>query len=508
MAGSDYTSQSVSTAITSFAGGLNTTTNPLSLQDNEIRDVLNMDYSKFGSLVKRNGYSQLNADPFNSGATWTSLHYFERSDEIDYLMGTCGNMLGKMDALGGSWDDITGALTITAGTNNRFSWITFKDTAYGTNGVDLPIKWTASGNGALWTVVTNLEKAKYVETFENYVFMANVTVNGTDHPTRIYWSCINEPEIWTATDFNEIGYKDGQAITGIKVLGDRLVIFKERSIYFAFFTGSSEIPFAFSKSPSDVGCVSGHSIQRAKNALIFAYNDGIYYFDGNSSDKLSDKINNNIFNYKNSQFPNIISAYQVTKSRYWSAYQTSAASTSDVIVGFDTYNNAFSLYDGFSANAFTVFNYNGEERIYFGDYSGYVYRADTGTNDAPLGVSTAIDAYVRTKWFHFGDLVAKKGVPSIVVYYECSNATLSMSYSYDLTDADDYTQSFSIACGGGAWDSAIWDSGTWGRTGGAQQRRDLTGRGRVVSIKFANSTLSETFQIHGIGGYVHLETNV
>jgi len=508
VAGNRYTSNSQPAGISSFSGGLNTTTNPINLADNEVREIQNMDFSKFGSVFKRNGYTALNTSAFNSGAAWNSLHYLELSTDIDYLIGTCGNKLAKMDALDGTWDDITGALTITAGNNNRMNWITFKDVAYGTNGVDLPIKWTGTGDGAAWTVVSGLTKAKYTAVFENYIFMANTETASDFHTTRIYWSCINEPETWDAADFNEIGYRDGQEITGIKVLGDRLVIFKERSIYVAFFTGSSDIPFTFQKTPSNVGCSSGGSIQEVDNNLIFASSDGIYYFDGNNANRLSDKINSTISAFKNTQFPHIIAAYQNTKNRYWAAYQTSSGANPDRIVSYDSYNNAFSIYKGLAANAFVVFAYNGEERIYFGDFEGYVYRADSGANDNPLNVATAIDAYFRTKWFSYGDLVNKKGIPNIVLYYECSNSTISLSYSYDLTDADDYSQSFTVDCGGGTWDTSVWDTGTWGRTGGAQIRRDLTGRGRVISFKFRNATLSESIQIHGIGSNAHLETYI
>ena len=506
MAGQDFTSNSVSVPITSFSGGLNTTTNPISLQDNEVRDIQNMNFDKFGSVKKRNGYTALNTAEFNSGAVWNSLHYFQLSSVTDYLIGTCGNKLAKQDNLDGTWDDITGALTITAGSTNYMNWITFKDIAFGTNNVDVPIKWTGSGDGATWTTVASLEKARYTESFENYVFLADVTISGTRHATRLYWSCINEPETWNAADFNEIGYKDGADITGIKALGDRLVIFKEDSIWVAFFTGSSEIPFTFQRTPSSVGCISGGSIQGANNAIIFASYDGIYYFDGNNAYKVSDKINSTISGYKATQYTSIVSAYQNTKNLYWAMYQTTPAANPDRVVAYDTFNNAFTVYKNLAANCFAVFNYLGEERIYFGDFSGFVYRADTGTNDSPLNVTTAIDAFVRTKWFHFGDLVTKKGVPCVVIYYECTNATLTMSYSYDLTDADDYTHSLSMACGGGLWDTAIWDTDTWGRSGGAQQRRDLTGRGRLISFRFANSTISQSLQMHGIGAYADLET--
>ena len=39
-------------------------------------------------------------------------------------------------------------------------------------------------------------------------------------------------------------------------------------------------------------------------------------------------------------------------------------------------------------------------------------------------------------------------------------------------------------------------------------RLDLTGRGRTIRLKFANSTLSEEMQIDGFGAHAYLATNV
>lgn len=510
MAGSFFTSRTVPSSVRSFAGGLNSNFNRLSLQDNELTDVQNVDYDVFGTAKKRNGYTALNTSAFNSGASWTSLHYLKTSSGTDFLMGTCGNKLAKMDSLDGTWDDITGSLTITAGDDNRFNWITFKDVAFGTNNVDVPIKWEAAGNGATWTTVTGLTKAKYVESWNNYVFLANVTISGTLHSTRVYWSCINTPETWNAADFNEIGFKDGEDIMGLKALGDRLVIFKESSIYNVFFTGSSDIPFAFHKSFSDVGTISGQSIQRVNNGLVFIATDGVYFYDGNNGIKMSDKITNTLEGFNDAKFLNIVSGYQERHNRYWATFAKSAA-TSDRVLTWDSFNNAFSVYKGIAANAITVFTVDGDEQIYFGDYSGYVYQADDAStaNDDPANVATAIDAFFQTKWYDYGDLVNQKGVAQVVVYYECqSSGTMSLSYNYDLQDGDQFTHTFSMTCGGAAWDSAKWDTDTWARSGGNFSRRDLTGRGRVVAFKFSNSTLGESFQVHGIGTGVWLETPV
>lgn len=507
MAELDFTSRAVTTDLRSFSGGLNSTSNRLQLADNELSDLVNIDFNKFGSAIKRNGYTAVNTSAFNSSATFTSLHWFEKSNGDDFLIGTAGDKIAKMEALDGTWDGITGGLTVTAGDSNRFSWITFKDTAYGTNNVDLPVKYDGTGTAALWTTVTGVTKAKFTETWENYVFLAAPTISGTFHATRLYWSCINKPETWDATDFNEIGFKDGQDITGLKALGDRLVVFKERSIWIVFFTGTTDIPFTFHKTQSDVGCISHFSIQEVNNGLMFASADGIYFFDGNNSIKVSNKINNTINNFKASAFTDIVSGYQQTKNRYWASYRTAGGSTNDRIVTFDTFNNAFSIYDGMNANAIEVLEQNGEEKIVFGDFSGFTYQADTGLDDNPLNVSTAIDAFLHTRWFDFGDLANVKALPNIVVYYECKNATLSFAYTYDLQDGDEHSLSFSTDCGGVAWDSGVWDTATWGREGGSFRRIPLTGRGRVIRFKFNNSTLSETFEIHGIGFSIHLETD-
>ena len=144
-----YTSTAVPIGIVGLSGGLNTNASGLAVQDSESSDCQNVDFDIFGSVVKRNGYTQLNVSAFNSGATWNSLHWLELSSGTDYIMGTCGNKLAKMDNLGGTWTDITGALTITAGNTNFMRWRTFLDTAVGTNNVNVPIKWTGTGNGAV-----------------------------------------------------------------------------------------------------------------------------------------------------------------------------------------------------------------------------------------------------------------------------------------------------------------------------------------------------------------------
>lgn len=502
--GVKYTSRSLPLSNLSNSGGLNSTASPLQLQDNEASDLQNIDFDRFGAFLKRNGYTALNTSAFNSGAVWTSLHFLELSSGTDYLIGTCGNKVAKMDSFDGTWDDITGAVTITAGAANKFKWATFLDTALGVNNVDVPIKWTGSGDAAAMTVPANLDTAKFIKVFNSYTILANVSVSSGRHNSRVYWSALNSISSWDAADFNDVSRNDGQDITGLEVLGDRLVIFKERSIWVALFTGDADIPFSFIKTQSNVGAISGYAISEVDNGLVFLAQDGIYFFDGANSTKISDRISTTLLGFSKSRYADVVATYQQEKNRYLAAFSASGSSTNNRTITWDSYNNAFSYYRGLSMNAVVTLKTSGEERVYFGDYLGYVYRADTGADDYPANTQTAIDSYYWTKWFNDQDLLDVKGMPHLVVYYDYNSALLSFSYSYDLIGGDQFSQTLDMTAPGGAWDIGTWDMSDWGASGGNLQRLDLTGLGRLVRFKFSNATIGQTFKVNGFGREAYL----
>jgi hypothetical protein len=510
-----YISDSQVAGDINFSGGLNTTGGPLSLQDNESPDLQNIDFNKFGSILKRKGYDVLNAeaisgDPFISGLYW--FEFVSAGSFVRKAIATAGTKFYKMDDLDGTWDDATNSMTITAGT--QFDFETFLNKVYMTNGVDLPLVWDGAGTSSLTTmaVPTNLTDAKYIRLYNNYLFLGNVIVDNVNHNSRIYWSNIKDAGTWTATHFIDVSKDDGQEITGLRVLTDRLVIFKTRSIYVLQFTGDSDIPFILpggGKTNSAVGCVAPFSIQEVENGLVFLSYDGFYYFDGNNSFKISDRISSTIDGLANTNLSSARSLVQKSKNRYMCAVTSSGQTENDRVLVWDYFLNAWTIYVGLAPSAMTTFYVNGiEERPYFGDYDGFVYRMDFGENDNPLGVETAINAYYYTNWRHFGDLIDKKGVPQVVIYFQTSEAVLTFAYTYDFEQGDQYSNTFSLSGGGDVYGVALYDDAVYATEGGKIVRRDLTGRGRVIRYKFENRTIDETFQVDGIGHLVHLETNV
>jgi hypothetical protein len=233
----------------------------------------------------------------------------------------------------------------------------------------------------------------------------------------------------------------------------------------------------------------------------------VYIFDGSTSHKLTNKISDTLLAYNTANFGQCVATVNRRKNMVYMAFPTS--STNNIMLVWNFYLNAWSLYKGLNASAMTTAYVGGkDERPLFSDYSGFTYRMDTGTDDYPLNTKTAIDAYYYTNWKAFDDLINKKGVPEVTLYYTLSSALNTFSYSYDFNAGDQFSNTFSTTSPGMLWGVGVWGVDLWGGTGGGVIRRDLTGRGRVVRFKIANSTLSETFRIDAIGAYVQLDTNV
>ena len=585
MAGGHFTTPSQPIADINFNGGLNTTSGPLSVQNNESTDLSNIDFNKFGSILKRNGYAPLNTSAITGSSRSDGMWWYEYVSAGAYtslLLNVSNGKLWKNSGFVTSFTDATGTATLTA--SNFCDFETWLNTAYITNNIDVPsfmvsganaapipsftsnsytfqvsgitnspavgdtytnnaVTFTityvrvssgagqivATGSGAPSTSGTlvrssgsgdanitfasfggnvSITTAKDVCQFQNFLFFANVTFNGSIERSRIVWSNLKDDLTWLATSFIDVSRNDGQQIVRLQALGDRLVIFKERSIYNLFFTGDADIPFYVQESDSNVGCVGQHSVQEIENGLIFLSHDGFYYYDSNNSYKLSLQIQTTLLGYNLTRFNQARSMIQKNKNRYFCSLPSQGQTNNDVVVVWDWQLNAFSLYGGIAANSMaTIYVGAIDERIYFGDYSGFVYRMDTGVDDYPLNVQTAINAYYYTNWKSYDDIVDQKAVPNIVVYYQSNNAVITFVYSYDFESADTYTQTFSTATSTSVYGTAVYGTGTYAGVGGSEQRRDLDSRGRVIRMGFKNSNMSETFQIDGIGSFVHLETN-
>jgi len=504
-------------------GGLNTKSSPLFLKDNESPDCQNVYFDTDGAIIKRNGSVQITPEhqiiPPDFSATpehtITGVYYYYKKDATDYLVFTEGPAVYKIDDIEGTPEHITGDHFIgpyALNTNGLYDFETYLDTVIATDGEDPPWKWTGTGSitplggpiddntGVRPNVPYGLTTAKYVCLFKDRLFLANVTVSSTTYPSRVYFSAIGSISNWSATDFININTNDGQIITGMEVLGDRLVIFKTNSIYNVFYTGSTDVPFYVQKSDSDVGCISGYSIQNIKNNLIFLSADGIYAYDGVSSIKLSDRITPTLQNYNESRYQYAVSANYRPKNQYWITMTTSSGTTNSEVIIWDYYHNAFTKYKGLPISSLAlVFTSNGD-RLYSGGYEGNLDRQDYGTSDGGTSQTNgnAIDAYYWTKWFDWNSLAIKKRPMYLYLFTEASgNWNLTTSYVYDLKSGVYKSVANSLFGGGAIVGTAVVGTSVVGESGTLTHRIDLQGQGGFARFKFSNPNVNQYFRIDG-----------
>lgn len=562
----------------------------MSLKDTESSDLQNIDFNKFGSILKRNGYLNLTSGTSTGAVASDGLWWYEFVSSGAYashLINATNSNIYSMNNLDGTWHVITGGTTVTAG--NFFTFTNWNNKVYMTNGADKVRQWNGTGNVSIlpalqansytftvtgittaplvgdtytnnaitYTLVNinvsgvagsiagtltgtgssapttfgtltraggvgdstisfslevlnaDIESAKFITQWNNYLFLANVVVGNTSLQTRIYFSGVRDDTTWSAINWIEISMQDGQPITGMYPLADRLVIFKERSIYNLFFTGDATLPFVYlvSNSPT-VGCVAPYSIQEVENGLVFLSYDGFYYYDSNNSYKMSLQIQNTINGINLTRIGQARSLKQRQKNRYMCILPSASSNTNDTVIVWDWVLNAFTKYAGINASVMkTVYVGGFQEQLYFSDYGGFTYQMDTGVDDYPAALKTAISAYYWTNWKSFGDAMLQKAAPNVVIYYESNNSILTFGYSYDFDSGIDYQYTFSMATGSAVYGSAIWDTSTYASAGGLYKRQDLDGRGRVVRFYFANANFGEQMQIDGLASFVNVETN-
>ena len=413
--------------------------------------------------------------------------------EIGIFSGSSSPVDGWMDEIRVSNGVARWTTDFTPSTNAYSDFLpqdfeTYLGKVLGTGKENKPWQWTAGNTTATnMTMVPNLTGARFIKQFQNYTLVANVIVEGIRQPSTIYWSSILSISAWNAADNMTISKDDGDEITGFKVLGDRLVVYKENSIYLVLFTGNADVPFVRQKTNSSVGCVAPFSIKEIDNGHIFMSQTGVYFFDGFNSFKISDKINATFDGINKDRLSFAASLFQKKKNQYVLSVASDTSLQNNFQMVWNSNRQAWATYVGISAASLAIFMINGtEERPYYADYLGYSNRMDSGKDDFPAGTRTAINAQFYTNWKAHDNIVDDKTARSIYIAHKSESKTnLTVAYSWDFFNGDEYSSTFSMLATRSV--TAL------------TTRRDLTGRGKFVRLGFKNSETTSSFQIDGIG---------
>lgn len=236
----------------------------------------------------------------------------------------------------------------------------------------------------------------YVTIYKDSLFIGG----DPSHPSRLYYSGggdqVNNFSIDGGGGFLDVSRDDGQAITGVTVFKDKLIIFKEDSIYQFSFT-SSGLPQVAQVSPV-IGAIAPRSIVAVENDVFFLSRRGVFTigneqgfaFDVLRTNELSARVRPVMQTIDGSYIQNA-SAWYITSSDfnlYILSYTPQGATTNSKAVVYDRERLGWYKWTNIPANCWTTFRgTDGDTHYAYGDdASGYVKELFSGTDDFGSGV--------------------------------------------------------------------------------------------------------------------------
>lgn len=409
-----------------FTGGLQTTTSIFLRKADQLEHSINVHGDNIGTVTKRLGYTQ-HGDTLDSNQTIRGLHeYNDISGGTRRLFAYVNTDL--MYDNSGTWTDISGAGGLDA--DAEIEMRTYLDQLF-IVGADSSNNYitTANVDGTTYSTATNVTdapKARYVEVYKGQLFLADVDVSGTRHPSRVYYSSVPNSAgttiTWPDTNYEAFDPDNGEAITGLhsnKSL-DVLLIFKENSLHTFDLTRVRNV--------GNVGTNSHRSIETI-NFITFWFKagQGIYAYSGIQPQLISRPIEKWIYGIDSPTGRQIVAAKE--NERIYKLYVGDITVPSDDEPGqtttytnceirYSVPDNTFTIYS--YANNFTIYathtDSSGDTHVYTGATDGKTYKLAKNNEAVYSDAGTDIAAEFMTKAIDMKQPSMKKYVDKTVVY--------------------------------------------------------------------------------------------
>jgi len=433
-----------------FSGGVNLAVSRLLMADNECIKIHNGELEKIGAISKVKGYSQRGSDVNDGYSILGAMSGYKADGTMKQIV--IANDAEESDAY--TYNTVTNSwtphqLSLTAGAKAEFEY--FLDGWFMANYSDA----TRFNDFTQWyttTNVTNAAKAKYIKLYKSRIYLAYVVSGGSTYPSKVTYSDLPSSGTiaWDdSVNYFDVDTDDSDVTMGLEVNADRLLIFKENSLY-RYDTNT------LFKVPGCPGTVSQRSVANIQGWTLYLHSSGIWGYNGKTSTNLSRRITDII---------NGISSKNLGNSCAWSTGDHYYLYVGDInnsdkgieidkcLIDYDISKNSFTwrsleheptvftnYRDDRSAITYNIstvsYNdsdttYNGlisaEDRVYFGDNDGAVYHFNVGKDHA----GTDISFMVETKDYYLDVPSMYKLLHKIIVYVDKGKA---ITFQYKLDD--------------------------------------------------------------------------
>lgn len=399
-------------------------------------------FVRYDRTERRNGMTILTPTKPTSTPVLLVTAYEDFSSTVSFLRFTTNKVHKRA---GGSWTEITSGTAISGTSSDRFNITNANDQFFfSNNGVDYIQKINFAAN--TYARLGNAPKYRYITSFSNRIVGANLA-GLSPSPIQIGWSGdLNfaewDPLVDISAGFGPLVESQSDAsddITGLFGFATRLVILRERTVWFAIKQASASNPFYFFTGAPNVGCDSPWSAVKIP--------DGIAWYDHRSKSIYTLNVNGS---QPDSQAQlsrigapiEVMLAQQVAdQSKLFASYDPFNAEYSLVIppvagtinyvwtYSFKTQAWSFGTLDGVSCVSDTDFN---SGSVYIDDLIGPI-DTYTGTIDS-YGKSNA----QQTRFFGFTTGEIKYSDPTADTDDGTTYATVVESKSFLVPSSDAY----------------------------------------------------------------------
>ena len=335
-------------------------------------------------------------------------------------------------------------------------------------------------------------------------------VDAENDPSTVYYSANDDDSNFTGTGSGSvtIPYK----IVGIKSFRDDLYIFCSKAIYrltnINVPSDTAVLPVA-----TNIGCISGYTIQEIGGDLIYLAQDGLRTIAGTErlsdvelgslSVKVKPLIEEITANADDYVFSSVVLR---NKSQYRLFYSKSTEPIADQkgLIGTFRLNESgqfgfeWSQTKGIEVTAIGAsFDDQDEEVVYHGDYDGKIFIHNSG-NDFN---GSDIEWEYSTPDLGMGDASLRKTLKYMLLSLNPEAAAeVNLQVKYDFNSdriMQPALQSLDTVTGGGVYGIALYGTSVYGQTATPQVRIPLRGSGTSAAFVFSGTDSNAPFTITG-----------
>lgn len=406
------------------SGLLNNGVDDFMMKDNELTECKNCYSDKIGRLIKTPGYSlSYNGQVINAKNVNFLHYYYDPAASVGYMLAgsDSGSDYILKTRTTGAWSSTIG--TYSSGAGAEMSAVNYLGKAFivgyktGTFLSPATLEATTYTTSSVTdSDLLNMPSGKYIARYRDLIYVANARVSSVNYPNRIYFC--NEPIsmaiTWTvATEFIDVGYDDGDEITGVLEAYDRLIIFKRNSIW--------KYDEAELVKIDDVGCDSYKSIAKVNGTLYWFNRYGFWRWNGGLPELISAKIQDYIEAKSESTLSSVVaSVYRGFEYR---------AFLGTLTVNGTTYANSWFCWDTRTENCYIRCTYDSaysaceyiessSKRMYFGNNNGYVMKFANKVDSVYGDNGHEIDSFFSTRFIDNGVPEYKKQATKITIFME------------------------------------------------------------------------------------------